>query len=84
MFPEFQRHVYKWTKTSNMQVHIWYWLSTIHHHDQLMTNNLFLLAHLTQRVRVMWVIVTTERPSSVVRPLTFHILINFSEATGPI
>jgi hypothetical protein len=36
-------------------------------------------------------IVTTERPSSVVRrpssvvrPLTFHILINSSEATGPI
>ena len=25
-----------------------------------------------------------ERPSSVVRPLTFHILINSSEATGPI
>jgi hypothetical protein len=46
------------------------------------------LAHLTQRV--MWAIVTTERPSSVVRrpssvrPLTFHILINSSEATGPI
>ena len=41
------------------------------------------LFHLTQRV--MWVIVTTERPSSVVvRPLTFHILINSSEATGPI
>ena len=39
------------------------------------------LAHLTQRV--MWAIVTTERPSSV-RPLTFHILINSSEATGPI
>jgi hypothetical protein len=47
-------------------------------------------AHLTQRV--MWTIVTTERPSSVVRPtvrlsvrpLTFHILINSSEATGPI
>jgi hypothetical protein len=32
----------------------------------------------------MWAIVTTERPSSVVRPLTFHILINSSEATGPI
>ena len=29
-------------------------------------------------------IFTTERPSSVVRPLTFHILINSSEATGPI
>jgi hypothetical protein len=33
-------------------------------------------------------IVTTERPSSVVRPsvrpLTFHILINSSETTGPI
>jgi hypothetical protein len=27
-------------------------------------------------------IVTTERPS--IRPLTFHILINSSEATGPI
>jgi hypothetical protein len=40
------------------------------------------LAHLTQRV--MWAIVTTERPSFVVRPLTFHILINSSEATGPI
>ena len=44
------------------------------------------LAHLTQRVK--WAIVTTERPSSVVRPsvrpLTFHILINSSEATGPI
>jgi hypothetical protein len=40
------------------------------------------LAHLTQRVR--WAIVTTERPSSVVRPLTFHILINSSETTGPI
>jgi hypothetical protein len=39
------------------------------------------LAHLTQRV--MWAIVTTERPSSV-RPLTFNILINSSEATGPI
>jgi hypothetical protein len=39
------------------------------------------LAHLTQRV--MWAIVTTECPSSV-RPLTFHILINSSEATGPI
>ena len=38
------------------------------------------LAHLTQRVR--WAIVTTERPS--VRPLTFHILTNSSEATGPI
>ena len=36
------------------------------------------LAHLR------WAIVTTERPSSVVRPLTFHILINSSEATGPI
>ena len=37
--------------------------------------------------QVMWAIVTTERPSSVrpsVRPLTFHILINSSEATGPI
>jgi hypothetical protein len=32
---------------------------------------------------VRWAIVTTERPSSV-RPLTFHILINSSEATGPI
>jgi hypothetical protein len=32
----------------------------------------------------MWDIVTTERPSSVVRPLTFHILINSSEDTGPI
>jgi hypothetical protein len=41
----------------------------------------WLLAHLTQRV--MWAIVTTERPLSV-RPLTFHILINSSEATGPI
>jgi hypothetical protein len=41
-----------------------------------------LLAHLTQRV--MWAIVTTERPSSVVRQLTFYILINSSEATGPI
>ena len=44
------------------------------------------LAHLTQRVR--WSIVTTERPSSVfcpsIRPLTFHILINSSEAIGPI
>jgi hypothetical protein len=40
------------------------------------------LAHLTQRVR--WAIVTTEHLSSVVRPLTFHILINSSEATGPI
>ena len=39
------------------------------------------VAHLTQRV--MWAIVTTERHSSV-RPLTFHILINSSEATGPI
>jgi hypothetical protein len=39
------------------------------------------LAHLTQRV--MWAIVTTESPSSV-RPLTFHILINSSEATGSI
>ena len=38
------------------------------------------LAHLT---RVRWAIVTTERPSSV-RPLTFHILINSSETTGPI
>ena len=43
---------------------------------------LSFLAHLTQRV--MWAIVTTERPSSSVRPLTFHILINSSEATGPI
>ena len=34
---------------------------------------------------VRWAIVTTERLSSVVhRPLTFHILINSSEATGPI
>jgi hypothetical protein len=33
---------------------------------------------------VRWAIVTTERPSSVVRPLTFHILINSSETTGPI
>jgi hypothetical protein len=41
---------------------------------------LFFLAHLTQ----MWAIVTTERPSSVIRPLTFHILINSSETTGPI
>jgi hypothetical protein len=40
------------------------------------------LAHLTQRV--MWTIVTTERPSSVVCPLTFHILINSSGATGLI
>ena len=40
------------------------------------------LAHLTQRVR--WAIVTTECPSFVVRPLTFHILINSSEVTGPI
>ena len=32
----------------------------------------------------MWAIVTTERPSSVVRTLTFDILINSSEATGPI
>ena len=44
------------------------------------------LAHLTQRV--VWAIVTTDGPSSVVRPsvrsLTFHILINSSEATGPI
>jgi len=36
----------------------------------------YFLAHLTQ-------IVTTERLSSV-RPLTFHILISSSEATGPI
>jgi hypothetical protein len=34
--------------------------------------SLELLVHLTQRV--MWDIVTTEYPSSVVRPLTFHIL----------
>jgi hypothetical protein len=40
------------------------------------------LAHLTQRVR--WAIVTTECPSSVVRPSNFHILINSSEITGPI
>jgi hypothetical protein len=33
------------------------------------------LAHLTQRVSPL---------SSAVRPLTFHILINSSEATGPI
>ena len=46
------------------------------------------LAHLTQRV--MWGIAITwrpssvvRRPSSVVRPLTFHILIYFSETTGP-
>ena len=45
------------------------------------TCNVFFLAHLTQRV--MWAIVTTEYLSSV-RPLTFHILINSSEATGPI
>jgi hypothetical protein len=31
----------------------------------------------------LWAIVTTECQSSV-RPLTFHILINSSEATGPI
>ena len=35
------------------------------------------------------IVATTERPSSVVRrpavcPLTFHILINSSEATWPI
>ena len=39
------------------------------------------LAHLTQRVS--WAIVTTERPSSI-RLLTFHILINSIEASGPI
>ena len=33
----------------------------------------FFLAHLTQRVRVRWAIVTIERPSSVVRPF-----VNFS------
>ena len=38
------------------------------------------LAHLTQRV--MWGIAITWRPSSIVRPLTFHILI-YSETTGP-
>ena len=38
------------------------------------------LAHLTQRV--MWGIAITWRPS-VVRPLTFHILIYSSETTGP-
>ena len=47
----------------------------------------FFLAHLTQRV--MWGIAITWRPSSVrrpasvVRPLTFHILIYSSETTGP-
>ena len=39
------------------------------------------LAHLTQRVK--WAIVSTERLSSIC-PLTFHILINSFEATGPI
>ena len=39
------------------------------------------LAHLTQRV--MWGIAITWRPLSVVRPLTFHILIYSSETTGP-
>ena len=32
----------------------------------------------------MWAIVITFRPSSVVRPSTFHILIFSSETTGPI
>ena len=46
-----------------------------------MAKDWMFLAHLTQRVR--WAIVTTGRLSSV-RPLTFHILINSSEATRPI
>ena len=47
----------------------------------------YFLAHLTQRV--MWGIAITwrpssvRRPSSVVRSLTFHILIYSSETTGP-
>jgi hypothetical protein len=32
----------------------------------------------------MWAIVITFRPSSIVRPSTFHILIFSSETTGPI
>jgi hypothetical protein len=43
---------------------------------------LAFLAHLTQRI--MWAIVTIERPSSVRPSLTFHILINSFEATGSI
>ena len=44
-------------------------------------SNAPFLAHLTQRV--MWGIAITWRPSSVVRLLTFHILIYSSETTGP-
>ena len=42
--------------------------------------SILFLAHLTQRV--MWGIAITWRPS-VVRPLTFHILIHSSETIGP-
>ena len=40
----------------------------------------YFLAHLTQRGHVSY----CHHWASVVRPLTFHILINSSEATGPI
>jgi len=50
------------------------------HRRQVLQIQAFL-AHLTLWVR--WAIVTTKHPSFV-RPLTFHILINSSEATGPI
>ena len=42
----------------------------------------FFFAHLA--FRTMWAIAITFRPSSVVRPSTFHILIFSSETTRPI
>jgi hypothetical protein len=47
------------------------------------SRSLFVLLSFLAHQRVMWGIAITWRPSSVVRPLTFHILIYSSETTGP-
>ena len=58
-----------------------FFIAYVHFVYQLIGTASGFLAHLTQRV--MWGIAITWRPLSVVRPLTFHILIYSSETTGP-
>jgi hypothetical protein len=66
----------------------WFWSST-NHTTFKWNNRMFENDHFQNCVYFWWSgellsPLSIRRLSSVVRPLTFHILINSSEATGPI
>ena len=67
-----------------------FWPNLVNTYSLWESGTLLIFKVIGQRSRSQGLIFTTERPSSVVRrpssvrPLNFHILINSSEATGPI